>query len=187
MLRSSTGGWVNTNINYYKYYSFKLSKDPSMTWKKIMISTRFKQFANLIIACLLILMTGCALSSYNTHPEYDQRIRAVKNPVLLMSDVHMYQMTSDGKNLHKAILQNLQSRQCDIKPLEPGNETSQEIEEVKTLYKLVHKTMDQQTFGSSRSISRKRGFRYSLGSLETVLEKLNADAATLTLLDTAVV
>jgi len=161
-----------------------------MTWKKNMISTRFKQFANLIIACLLIWMTGCALSSYNTHPEYDQRIKAVKNPVLLMSDFHMYQMTSDGmatlrddwsavgrKNLHKAILQNLQSRQCDIKPLEPGNETSPEIEEVKTLYKLVHKTMDQQTFGSSRSISRQRGFRYSLGSLETVLEKLNADAA----------
>jgi hypothetical protein len=155
-----------------------------------MIATRFDQYANLTIACLLVLMTGCTLSSYNTHPEYNDRISAVKNPVLLMSDVHIYQMTADGmatlrddwsavgrRNLYEAISQIFKSRQCTIKPLDAGNQTSQEIEEVKALYKLVHKTMDQQTFGSSRTNSKNNDFQYSLGSLETILQKLDADAA----------
>jgi hypothetical protein len=155
-----------------------------------MIATRFDQYANLTIACLLVLMTGCTLSSYNTHPEYNDRISAVKNPVLLMSDVHIYQMTADGmatlrddwsavgrRNLYEAISQIFKSRQCTIKPLDAGNQTSQEIEEVKALYKLVHKTMDQQTFGSSRTNSKNNDFQYFLGSLETILQKLDADAA----------
>ncbi len=155
-----------------------------------MIATRFDQYAKLTIACLLVLMTGCTLSSYNTHPEYNDRISAVKNPVLLMSDVHIYQMTADGmatlrddwsavgrRNLYEAISQIFKSRQWTIKPLDAGNQTSQEIEEVKALYKLVHKTMDQQTFGPSRTNSKNHAFQYSLGSLETILQKLDADAA----------
>lgn len=155
-----------------------------------MIATRFDQYVNLTIACLLVLMTGCTLSSYNTHPEYNDRISAVKNPVLLMSDVHMYQMTADGmatlrddwsavgrRNLYEAISQIFKSRQCTIKPLDAGNQTSQEIAEVKALYKLVHKTMDQQTFGYSRTNSKNNNFQYSLGSLETILQKFDADAA----------
>ena len=107
-----------------------------------------------------------------------------------MSDVHIYQITSDGmatlrddwsavgrRNLHEAISQSFNYRQGNIKPWDPNNQKSQDIEEVKTLYKLVHKTMDQQTFGSSRTNSKKRGFRYSLGSLEPILQKLDADAA----------
>jgi hypothetical protein len=155
-----------------------------------MNSTRNKHLAHLTIACLLILTTGCALSSYNTHPEYRARLSAIKNPVLLMSDVNIYQMTPDGlvtlrddwsalgrKNLHNAIAQNLKSRQGNIRPLVTNIQTSREIEEVKALYKLVHKTMDQQTFGPSHINPQKRGFQYSLGSMETILQKLGADAA----------
>ena len=155
-----------------------------------MNSTQNNHFAHLTIACLLILITGCTLSSYNTHPEYRARISAIKNPVLLMSDVNIYQMTSDGlvtlrddwsavgrKNLQNAIAQNLKSRQGDIRPLVTNIQTSREIEEVKALYKLVHKTMDQQTFGPSHINPKKRGFQYSLGSMETILQKLGADAA----------
>lgn len=162
----------------------------SKAGKKNMIATRFKPYAKLTFACLLVLISGCTLSSYNTHPEYKSRISAVKNPVLLMSDVHIYQMTSNGmatlrddwsavgrKNLYEAISQNFKSRQCTIKPLEASSQTSQEIEEVKALYKLVHKTMDQQTFGPSRTNSKNRVFQYSLGSLETILQKLDADGA----------
>ena len=37
--------------------------------------------------------------------------------------------------------------------------------------------MDQQTFGSSRTNSKNNDFQYFLGSLETILQKLDADAA----------
>ena len=106
-----------------------------------------------------------------------------------MSEVNIYQMTSDGlvtlrddwsavgrKNLQNAIAQNLKSRQGDIRPLVTNIQTSREIEEVKALYKLVHKTMDQQTFGPSRINPEKHDFQYSLGSMETILQKLGADA-----------
>ena len=157
---------------------------------KNMSSTRINHFTYPAIACLLVLITGCTLSSYNTHPQYSARISAIKNPVLLMSDVNIYQMTSDGlvtlrddwsavgrKNIERAISHNLKSRQCDIKPLVMNNHASQAIEEVKARYKLVHKTMDQQAFGPSQTNTKKRDFQYSLGSIETILQTLGADAA----------
>ena len=152
--------------------------------------TRDSHLTCRIVACLLILITGCTLSSYSSHPEYDVRSSAIKNPVLLMSDVKIYQMTSDGevtlrddwsavgrKNLQDAISQNFRSRQCDLKTLESSIQTAGEIEEIKALYKLVHKSMDQQAFGSSRNNSKKRGFQYCLGSMEAILQKLEADGA----------
>ena len=155
-----------------------------------MSSTRDKHLAYRTLTCLLILITGCTLSSYSSHPEYSVRTNAIKNPVLLMSDVNIYQMTSNGqvtlrddwsavgrKNLQKAITQNLKSRQWDLKPLETDIQTTGEIEEIRALYKLVHKTMDRHAFGPSRNNSKKRGFQYCLGSMETILQKLDADAA----------
>ena len=155
-----------------------------------MSSTREKHLAYRTLACLLILITGCTLSSHSRHPEYGVRTNAIKNPVLLMSDVNLYQMTSDGlvtlrddwsavgrQNLQNAITQNLKSRQCDLRPLETNIQTSGEVEEIKALYKLVHTTMDKHAFGPSRNNSKKRSFQYSLGSMETILQKLDADAA----------
>ena len=152
--------------------------------------TRDKHLTYRTVACLLILITGCTLSSYSSHPEYSVRSNAIKNPVLLMSDVKIYQMTSDGevtlrddwsavgrKNLQDAISLNFRSRQSDLKTLESNIQTSGQIEEIKALYKLVHKSMDQQTFGSSRNNSKNRGFQYCLGSMEAILQKLDADAA----------
>ena len=155
-----------------------------------MYSNRDKHLAYWTIACLIILITGCTLSSYNTHPEYVDGTPAIKHPVLLMADVNLYQMTSDGmvtlrddwsavgrKNLQNALSRNLKSRQCDLKPLVSNPQISGQIEEIKALYKLVHKSMDQQALTSSRSGAKKRGFQYCLGSMETILQKSNADAA----------
>ncbi len=155
-----------------------------------MSPTRDKHLTYRTLACLLILITGCTLSSYSSHPEYGVRSNAIKNPVLLMSDIKIYQMTSDGqvtlrddwsavgrKNLQDAISQNFRSRQCDLKTLESSIQTSGEIEEIKALYKLVHSAMDRHAFGPSRDKSEKRGFQYCLGSMETILKKVDADAA----------
>jgi len=157
---------------------------------KNMSATQTKQLINPAIAILLILTAGCSLASHNLHPEYNNRISSIKNPVLLMSDVNMYQITPDGratrrddwsalgrKNLQDAITQNLKRRQGNLMPLTKTDRTSQEIEEVIALYKLVHETMDQQIFGASRNISKERGFQYSLGSMETILRRFGADAA----------
>lgn len=144
----------------------------------------------LVLTGLLLLVTGCTLASYNTHPEYSDRISSVQNPVILMSEVYLYQMAPDGsairrddwsavgrQNLREAILHRFKSRYSGIQPLDTGIRTSPELKEVNTLYKLVHKTMDQQLFGPARTNFKQQDFKYSLGSLETLLGKLNADAA----------
>ena len=151
---------------------------------------RYNHWAISVIICLLLPVTGCTLASYNTHPEYSDRVNAVQNPVILMSEVYLYQMAPDGtatrrddwsavgrQNLRDAILQSFNARYSGIQPLDAGIRTSPEVKEVNSLYKLVHKTMDQQIFGPSRTNIKKDDFQYSLGSLETILGKLNADAA----------
>ena len=151
---------------------------------------RYNHRAVLVILGLLLLITGCTLASYNTHPEYSDRISAVQNPVILMSEVYLYQMAPDGtatrrddwsaagrQNLQDAILQSFKSRYSGIQPLDTGIRTLPEVKEINSLYKLVHKTMDQQLFGPSRANFKQEDFKYSLGSLETLLGKLNADSA----------
>ena len=151
---------------------------------------RYNHRAILVILCLLLPVTGCTLASYNTHPEYSDRISAVQNPVILMAEVYLYQMAPDGtairrddwsavgrQNIRDAILESFKSRYSGIQPLDTGIRTSPEVKEVNSLYKLVHQTMDQQLFGPSRANFKQEDFKYSLGSLETLLGKLKADAA----------
>jgi hypothetical protein len=129
-----------------------------------MILIRYNHWSILVITGLLFVVTGCTLASYNTHPEYSDRISAVQNPIILMSEVYLYQMAPDGtairrddwsavgrQNLRDAILQSFKSRYSGIQPLDTGIRTSPEVKEVNTLYKLVHKTMDQHLFGPSRA------------------------------------
>ena len=155
-----------------------------------MDSIRHNHGPHLIITCLMLLMTGCTLASYNTHPEYKERIGGVQNPVILMSDVDIYQIAPDGtairredwsavgrRNLREAILQSFKSRYSSITPVDAITRSSQELAEVNNLYKLVHKTMDQQIFGHSRTNFHEENFNYSLGSLQRILDKLNADSA----------
>jgi DNA-binding PadR family transcriptional regulator len=123
------------------------------------------------------------------HPEFDVRADSVKNSVLITPDVNMYELSSNGvavlrddwsssgrKNLQIAIMRNLKDKQCNVKFMETETQTSKEMAEVRTLYKLVHKTMDQHAFGPHQKTIGSNGFEYSLGSLETILQKLDADS-----------
>jgi hypothetical protein len=60
--------------------------------------------------------------------------------------------------------------------VEMDTQTAKEMAEVQTLYRLVHKTMDQHTFGPDQKIAENDGFNFSVGSLESILQKLSADA-----------
>jgi hypothetical protein len=143
----------------------------------------------LSIMCLLLLVTGCALDAYRIHPEFDTRAGSIQKSVLIAPDVSMYELSSGGvvmlrddwsrvgrKNLQNAILQNFKDKQCNVKLVEMDTQTAKEMAEVQTLYRLVHKTMDQHTFGPHQDMAEHDGFNYSLGSLESILQKLGADA-----------
>ena len=139
--------------------------------------------------CLLVLVTGCALGAHRRHPDFDARAGSIQDPVLITPDISMYELSAGGvvmlrddwsrvgrRNLQNAILQNFKDKQCNVKLVEMDTQTATEMAKVQTLYRLVHKTMDQHTFGPYQNMAAKNGFNFSLGSLESILQKLGADA-----------
>lgn len=143
----------------------------------------------LSITYLLLLVTGCALDAYRMHPEFGTRVGSIKEPVLITPDVGMYELSSGGvimlrddwsragrKNLQNAILGYFKDKRCNVKLIEMDSRTAKEMEEVQALYRLVHKTMNQHTFGHHQNRGKNARFDFSIGSLEEILQKLDADA-----------
>ena len=143
----------------------------------------------LSITYLFLLVTGCALDAYRMHPEFCTTAGSIKAPVLVTPDVGMYELSPGGvvmlrddwskagrKNLQNAILGDFKDKQYNVKLIEMDSQTAKEIEEVQALYRLVHKTMDQHTFGHHHNRSNNHRFDFSIGSLEAILQKLDADA-----------
>jgi hypothetical protein len=153
-----------------------------------MTGTINKRRSMLLITCLLLLVTGCALDAYRMHPEFDVRAGSIKTPVLISPDVYMYELSSDGmvmlrddwsragrKNLQNAILRYFKDKQYSVKLSEMDSQTTEQMEEVQALYRLVHKAMDQYAFGHHQNWSNNHRFDFSIGSLEPILQKLDAD------------
>ncbi len=134
------------------------------------------------IICLLLLEAGCTLDAYRMHPEFDARASSIQVSVLITPDVSMYELSSGGvvmlredwskvgrKNLQNAIIRDFKDKQCDVKLAKMDTQIAKEMAEVQALYKLVHKTMDQNTFGPHQNMAEGDGFNFSLGSLESIL------------------
>jgi hypothetical protein len=146
------------------------------------------------IACLLLFFfflsfSGCALSEQRAHPEFENRIKTIKQPVLIPPDVTMLELLPSGivrqrpewsaagcRNLEKAIQLQLEDKKCTLKPLRADLYSEHEITEIQALYRLVHKSMKQQTFNSLGDSLAHRRFEFSLGSLDRLLDKMDADA-----------
>ncbi|MEX1330563.1 MAG: hypothetical protein AB1Z29_27505 [Desulfobacterales bacterium] len=154
-----------------------------------MTGTINKRRSVLSIIYLLLLVTGCALDTYRMHPEFGTRAASIKDPVLITPDVGMYELSSGGvvmlrddwsrtgrKNLQNAILGYFKDKRCKVKLIEMDSQTAKEMEEVRALYRLVHKTMDQHAFGHHQNRSNNHRFDFSIGSLEAILQEFDADA-----------
>jgi hypothetical protein len=154
-----------------------------------MTETKNKWHSLISIICLLLWVTGCVLDAHRMHPEFDIRAGSIQESVLIMPDVSMYELSSGGRailrddwsgvgrqNLQNAILQNFKNKNCSVKLVELDTQTAKEIAEIQALYGLVHKTMDQRTFGLHQKMADNDEFIFSLGSLDSVLQKFGADA-----------
>jgi hypothetical protein len=152
-----------------------------------LITYKFRYLLPIIY--LLSMMMGCALDAYRMHPEFDIRAGSIKDAVLIATDVRMYELSTGGavilrddwskigrRNLQNAISRDFKKKQCNIKIAEMDAQIENELAKVQTLYRLVRKTMDQHTFGPQQNRAGSNGFNYSLGPLESILKKLNADS-----------
>lgn len=146
------------------------------------------------VSCLLLIslsvaVSGCALSEQRAHPEFEARVHTVAQPVLIPPDVSMLELLPSGlirqrddwsaagcRNLQNAILNHLKDQKCTLKPLIIDSHMAQEIAEIQALYRLVHKSMQQQTFNAHQDSHARRPFEYSVGSINALLNKLGADS-----------
>lgn len=137
----------------------------------------------------LLAVMGCALTASRTHPQFESRIRGIKDPVLIPPDLNMYELSPGGgailrsdwstigrDNLQKAILAGFKNKQCRVAFLKKDAGITDEMADVQALYRLVNRSLQRHTFGPRQSTDKNHAFDYSLGTLDTILQKLGADA-----------
>ena len=157
-------------------------------------SNKPQNWMNRRVFCLLLISlgfaaSGCALSERRVHPEFATRIYAVAQPVLIPPDVGMLELLPSGlirqrddwtatgcRNLQGAISAYLKNAKITLKPLIIDPRIAPEIGEIQALYRLVHKSMQQQTFSARQDSQARRPFEYSVGSINALLDTLGADS-----------
>ncbi len=146
-------------------------------------------FCGFLFICIGSAASGCALSAQRAHPEVETRANLVSKSVLIPPDVSMLELLPSGlirprddwstvgcRNLQNALSIHLKNTDITLIPLAVDTDTAQEISEIQALYRLVHKSMWQQTFNAQQDSHARRRFEYSVGSIKTLLNKLGADA-----------
>ena len=154
-----------------------------------MVRANMKWCVFVSIMCLLFLVTGCTLKAHKMHPEFNARAGSLKESVLISPDISMYELSPGGRailrddwsqvgraNLQNAILRDFKDKQFNVQLVEMDLRFENEMTEIQSLYKLVHKTMDQHTFGRQQNLANRNGFNYSLGPLKSFLQKFGADS-----------
>jgi hypothetical protein len=139
--------------------------------------------------CLLITVFGCAPPPYRAHTEFEARVKNIGIPVLVLSHVRIYESSPGGvvelrddwsavsrRNLLSALLANLKAKHYKAKPLNSDKETEKEAGEIQALYKAVKRSIQLHTYGPQLFPEKLKNFDYSLGSIERILRKCEADS-----------
>ena len=134
-------------------------------------------------------LVGCVSPGPKVHPEFEIRVQQITKPVLMPPDVKVFEALPGGvvvfrddwsavgrENLKNATINGFKEKNYIVKPLDSANEISEELQEIQSLYKVVNKSIRLQTYGSQSSSEGKRFIDYSVGSLESILSMLDADA-----------
>jgi hypothetical protein len=157
-------------------------------------STRLRFFVpSLFPVLLLIFLSGCATTSYRSHPEFDQRIATIKTPSLLPPDVKVYELSAGGvgelrddwsrsgkENMLKAVLQAFKEHSLDVTAPSIDKEIEDELEDIQALYRAVSASIITYTYNpASRFPEKVKNFDYSVGPINKVLDKCGADSLVL--------
>lgn len=139
-----------------------------------------------ISVCFLV--SGCSLSAHRVHPEFESRIKGIKRAVMVPPDVSMLELLPSGlirpredwsakshQSLQNAVQHYLKGQQCWLQPPARDPDIAREIEEIQVLYRLVQKSMWQRTFKSQNGSESAPYIDFSLGSIDALLGKLQAD------------
>jgi hypothetical protein len=154
------------------------------------MANHFRPVFLLFLLPVVVLSTfSCATPGYRAHPDFEQRVNSIKHPALMPLDVKVFESLPGGmvvprddwttigkENLQNAVLKGFAERNTAVRLLNSEGEMHAELAEIQSLYKVVNKSIRLQFYGRASTANGARNFEYSLGSLTSILNKLDADA-----------
>ena len=149
-----------------------------------------RQWASL---ALLLVLSGCAPALQSNRAELDARANKLRNIVMLAPDIKIYELSAGGlkeqrdewgskgkENVERAVIEKLKEKGVTLKSLKVGQDLKDEVDDIKTLYHAVMESVYTYSYywnGGNPNFfpERLKDFDYSVGSLEKLLKKQNAD------------
>lgn len=146
---------------------------------------------------LFLLVAGCVATPEwyqmyqgpdRSHPELARRSKAVRVLALLPPDIKIYELTAGGvselrddwsaagrETVSRALMQAFKQRNIAVKRLAAEREAQEGFEEVYTLYRAVSASIIEHTYRQHPFPQKLQYFDYSVGALDTVLQRHQAD------------
>jgi len=151
-----------------------------------------------LAAVAVLLSAGCVSTPdwyrkyqqpYRAHPELDRRARAVRVVGLLPPDIKIYELSAGGVTELRdewsaagrdAVVQGLTEvfteRGIAIKPLTVDRDQQRTVDDVTVLYRAVSSSIIEHTYKMHPFHTKLERFEYSVGAVDTLLQKSQADA-----------
>lgn len=143
----------------------------------------------ILLMTVVIFSFSCSAPGYRVHPEFELRAKAISRPALMPPEVKIFESLPGGmvvlrndwstlgrENLRDAVVKGFAERNCSVRLLDADNGMNKEVAEIQSLYKVVNKSIRLQAYGPAKKSAGSAKFEYSIGSLDRILPKLDADA-----------
>lgn len=135
-----------------------------------------------------LLASGCAPQPFRVHPELHERVKNVGSIGIVPLDIKIYEVSNTGvvefrddwsavasENVKNALLEEFRRRKQTLELLLIDGETAEEMEQVRTLYSTVNKSIRLHTYGPQLFPEKRVDFDYSLGPVEGILQNFGVD------------
>ena len=151
-----------------------------------------------LIASVLVLTTGCVTTPdwyrnyqqpYRAHPDLARRTQGVKVVGLLPPTIKIYELSAGGdrelrddwsaagrETVLKTLAEAFKDRGIALKPLAVDKDMQAPLEDLTALYRAVSYSIVEHTYKHPPFQTKLENFEYSVGPVDDVLRKQQADA-----------
>ncbi len=155
-----------------------------------------------LVSSLLVatLASGCATSPvmqayqapHRAHPDVEQRARKIRTIAVLPPDIRISSLSAGGveelrddwsttgrDNVVRALQAHFKDQPVVIKVVAIDPEVRDTLAELRPLFRAVSVSVLQHTYSPNPFLSKLERFEYSVGSVQRIAQKANADAVLL--------
>jgi len=136
--------------------------------------------SRLILVALLAACTTTTESGLRARSDLATRLPAIRTAGLVSLDVKEYEVSAGGvtdlkdawstaarANVQSALISGFKSRQIELRPIDPGTDTAEEVNDLRLLSEAINASMVRFPL---------KTFDYSLGSVGPLLDRYGVDA-----------